>query len=166
MRIYIEEQPLIAAPHTPVTKALYTIVSKTTGAQELCQDIVFEFMADANKMARVLLVYDLSSNQYPSPKENEEQHQDKTAKTLRNLKEQNRNSTNKPYTGSTDDVSVEVRIMKVMPSNGNSKVSQATWSDGTTKKRSQPIHDIESRPGKRHKTAKVQEESDDEIVWL
>jgi hypothetical protein len=166
MRIYIEEQPLIATPHTPITKALYTIVSKTAGVEELCRDIIFESLADANKMARMLLVYDLSSNQYPSPKENEEQHQDKTAKTLRNFKEQNRNSTSKPYTGSTDDVSVEVRIMKVMPSTGNGKASESTWNDGTSKKRSQPIHDIGDRPGKKQKAAKVQEESDDEIIWL
>jgi hypothetical protein len=166
MRIYVDEQPIIAAPHTPVTKALYTIVSKTEDAEGLCQDIVFESLADANKMARTLLVYDLSANQYPAPKENEEQHQDKTAKTLRNFKEQNRGSVTKPYNGSTDDISVEVRIMKVMPSKASAKASNSTWSDGTSKKRSQPIQDIGDRPGKKQKPARVQEESDDEIIWL
>lgn len=166
MRVYIEEQPVIAAPHTPVSRAMYTIVSKVAGAEELCQDIAFESLADANKMARALLVYDLSNNQYPTPRDNEEQHQDKTAKTLKNLKEQNRNSLVKPYIGSTDDVSVEVRILKVMPSTGNSEAPKSTWNDGTSKKRSQPIHDIGDRPGKKRKATQAQEESDDEIIWL
>jgi hypothetical protein len=166
LRIYIEETPTPIAEWTPVTKAMYTIVSRRTdGGDDLCLDVVYESLEDANKAARAFLVYDLSDNQYPTPKENEEKHLEATAKSLRNLKEENEDSKDKPYTGSTDQASVEVRKLKVMPSITPNKASQPKWTNGTDKRRREQIADIGNR-SKKQKTVQAQEESDDEIVWL
>lgn len=70
--IYIEEEPMPMTPWTPVTKTMYTTVSKTTGgAYELCQDVVFESLLDTNKAVWALLGYGISDNHYSDPKENE-----------------------------------------------------------------------------------------------
>lgn len=166
LRIYIEETPTPIADFTPVTEAMFTIVSRRTdGGDELCLDVVYESLGDANKAARALLVYDLSDNQYPTPKENEGKHLETTAKSLRHLKEENRDSTDKPYTGSTGQISVEVRKLKVMPATTSTKESRPKWANGTDKRRRETIQDIGNRC-KKQKTARVEEESDEEIMWL
>ncbi|KAJ9121493.1 hypothetical protein QFC22_002109 [Naganishia vaughanmartiniae] len=169
-RIYIDEQPIPTAPYTPVTKSVFTIVYERTGGSEVLRDYaVYESLLDANRAARALLVYEFCEIEYPNAKEPAEKHVEKMAKTIRNLKEKNAASQHEPYSGSTDIWTVQVKSMKIMPPSIAKPSVESAFRDGVPKRQAQAVIDIHDRPGKKQKRSveqAVQDESDDEVIWL